>query len=163
MKRKYISILLILMMALGLFAACSKKDESPKPSGDVYESAEGLVDEEGNIIEQEANGIAFDEEDENAKVVLVKKEPSEFYGSWTATSDKAIYLYGNLDITVNPDGTWKGNITEENLGGKWKQVGDHLHMDNEMFSFDLAYESSGKLLLIETGEDADFKTVLTKK
>ena len=154
---------MILMMVFGLFAACAKKDESPKPSGDAYETAEGLVDEDGNIIERETNGIAFDEEEEDAKVVLVEKDPSEFYGSWTATSDKAIYLYGNLDITVNSDGTWSGNITEENLGGKWKQVGDHLHMDNDMFSFDLAYESSGKLLLIETGDGADFKTVLTKK
>ena len=46
---------------------------------------------------------------------------------------------------------------------KWKKVGDHLHMDNELFSFDLAYESSGKLILIETGEDASFNTVMTKK
>lgn len=163
MKRKYISLLLIFMMMFTLFAACSKKDESPEPSGETYESAEGLVDENGDIVEPETSGISFEQEEDDAKIVLVEKDPSEFFGSWTATSDKASYLYDNIDITVNPDGTWSGDITGEKLKGKWKQVGDHLHMDNELFSFDLAYESSGKLLLIETGDDANFNTVLTKK
>ena len=163
MKRKYISLLLIFMMMLTLFAACSKKDESQKPSGDVYESAEGTVDENGDLVEQSGNGVTFKEEDEDAHLAFVGKEPEDLFGSWTATSDKAIYLYGNLDVTVNSDGTWTGNVTGEEIGGKWKKVGDHLHMDNELFSFDLAYESSGKLILIETGEDASFNTVMTKK
>ncbi|MBR3124358.1 MAG: hypothetical protein IKF42_02875 [Mogibacterium sp.] len=165
MKKKYISLLLIFMLAFVMFTACSKKsDETANaPSGEVYESAEGLVDEEGNLVEPETNGISFAEEDENAKIKIVEKDPSEFYGSWTATSDKAIYLYGNIDITVNPDGTWTGDITGEKLGGKWEQVGDHLHMEDPLFSFDLAYEASGKLLLVETGDDGNFNTVLTKK
>ena len=109
------------------------------------------------------NGIAFDQEEENAKLAFIERDPSAFYGSWTATSDKAIYLYGNIDITVKQDGTWTGNITGEKLGGKWEQVGDRLHMDNDLFSFDLAFESSGELILIETGDDYSFNTVMTKK
>ena len=142
MKRKYISLLLVLMMVFTLFAACSKKDESAKPSGDVYESAEGLVDENGDLVEQGGNGIEFKEEDEDAHLAFVGKDVDDYVGTWTATSDKAIYLYGNLDVTVNADGTWTGNVTGEKIGGNWKQVGDRLHMENELFSFDMAYESS---------------------
>ena len=165
MKRKHISFLMILVLMFTLFAACSKKDEeaSKLPEGEVYESAEGLVDENGELVEQEGNGIAFDQEEENAKLAFIERDPSAFYGSWTATSDKAVYLYGNIDVTVKQDGTWTGNITGEKLGGKWEQVGDRLHMDNDMFSFDLAFESSGELILIETGDDYSFNTVMTKK
>lgn len=162
---KYLSLLMILIMAFTMFSACSKKkDEAGKaPSGETYESAEGLVDESGDLVEQETNGISFKQEDDDAKLAFVEKDPSAFYGSWTATSDKAIYLYGNIDITVNENGTWTGNITGEKLGGKWEQVGDRLHMDDELFSFDLAFESSGELMLIETGDDYTFNTVMSKK
>lgn len=165
MKRKHISLLMVFVMMLTLFAACSKKDEEVinLPEGEVYESAEGLVDENGELVEQEGNGIVFDQEEDDAKLAFIERNPSDFYGSWTATSDKAIYLYGNIDITVKQDGTWTGNITGEKLGGKWEQVGDRLHMDNDLFSFDLAFESSGELILIETGDDYSFNTVMTKK
>ena len=165
MKRKHISLLMVFIMILTLFAACSKKDEEVinLPEGEVYESAEGLVDENGELVEQEGNGIVFDQEEDDAKLAFIERDPSDFYGSWTATSDKAIYLYGNIDITVKQDGTWTGNITGEKLGGKWEQVGDRLHMDNDLFSFDLAFESSGELILIETGDDYSFSTVMTNK
>lgn len=164
MKFKIISLLMVFMMVFTVMSACSKDEESgSKPSGEVYESAEGLVDENGEIVEQETNGISFEQEDEGAEIVLVETDPSKFFGSWTATSDKAIYLYGNIDITVNENGTWTGDITGEKLGGKWEQVGDRLHMDDDLFSFDLAFESSGELLLIETGDDYTFNTVMTRK
>ena len=166
MKRKYISVLLIFMMLFTMLSACSKNDDEDStaaPEGEVYESAEGLVDENGELVEQESNGISFEQEDDEARLAFVKRDPPDFYGSWTATSDKAIYLYGNIDITVNENGTWTGNITGEKLGGKWEQVDDHLHMDNDLFSFDLSFESSGELILIETGEDYTFNTVMTRK
>lgn len=167
MKKKYrlISLLMIMMLMFMMLSACSKdKEESGSaPSGEVYESAEGLVDENGDIVEPETNGISFEQEEDGAKLAFVEKDPSDFYGSWTATSDRAIYLYGNIDITVNSNGTWTGDITGEKLGGKWKQVGDRLHMDDDLFSFDLAFESSGELILIETGDDYSFNTVMTRK
>lgn len=170
MKKKYISLLLIFAMMCMMFAACSKQNDNDEgsgsvnaPEGEVYESAEGLVDENGELVEQEGNGISFKQEDDDAKLVIVDKDPSEFYGSWTATSDKAIYLYGNIDITVNENGTWTGNITDEKLGGKWEKVDDHLHMVSELFSFDLEFESSGELILKETGDDYTFNTVMTRK
>jgi hypothetical protein len=165
MKKKYISLLLIFLIMFTVFTACSKKDKEPdsEPAGETYESAEGIVDENGELVEQEGNGISFKQEEDGAKLVIVDKDPSEFYGSWTATSDKAIYLYGNIDITVNENGTWTGNITGEKMGGKWKKVDDHLHMDSELFSFDLEFESSGELILKETGDDYTFNTVMSRK
>ena len=169
MKKKHFSLLLILVMIFTILAACSKKDDTENisipsgESGETYESAEGLVDENGELVEQEGSGITFEQEDEDAKLVIVDKDESEFVGSWTATSDKALYLYGNLDITVNSNGTWTGNVTGEKISGKWEKVDDHLHMSSELFNFDLEFESSGDLILKETGEDYTYNTVMIRK
>ena len=168
--KKNISILLALMMVIMMTAACSKSDVAsgnPPEEESQEVDADGIeneVDPNAEIFYQpEGNGIVFDEEYEDATINLVKAEPSEFYGSWEATSDRAAYLYGSFDITVNEDGTWQATVSDENLGGTWEAEDDHLHMDNEIFSFDLSFEESGKLLLVETGNEDVFYTVLTKK
>ena len=78
MKKKYISLLLIFAMMCMMFAACSKQNDNDEgsgsvnaPEGEVYESAEGLVDENGELVEQEGNGISFKQEDDDAKLVIV--------------------------------------------------------------------------------------------
>ena len=163
--KKFISLLMIMMMFSFMALSCSKDESAAEPesSDEVYYSEQGLVDEDGNPVENEGSGIVFEEEDEDAQLTFVEKDPSEFFGTWESTSDQSIYLYGNVTLTINPDGTWKGDITDEQLEGKWTKDGDHLHMDNDLFSFDLSFESSGKLILREASEDSEFHTVLTKK
>ena len=175
--KKYIALLLALMMLCIPLAACSGSDEDAddeesvvseeiKDAEDAEEEPDYASDDVKDpeiIYQPESNGIFFDEEAEDAKLKMVKADPSEFVGSWEATSDHAVYFYGNIDITIKADGTWTGNITEEDCTGTWEEQGDHLHMTSELFSFDLGFEESGKLIMTETGEDYVLNTVLTKK
>ena len=158
----------MLIFSLTVLTACKK--DADKSSDAAEEEVVAETEEEAEIREDliegeplEEKGVAYDEEQEGA---LLQKAPSNigmFIGSWTAPSDMAQYLYGNVDLTIKEDGTWKGNITGEDLGGKWVQQGDQLHMQNDMFSFDLAFNTAGKLFMIEKDPDGDLHTVLVRK
>ena len=102
---------------------------------------------------------------QDRKLKRVKTDPAKFAGRWTATSDQAIYLYGNIDLIINDNGSWAADITEEKLGGSWKAVDDHIHLDDTSelnFDFDLAFDQSGALVMTETNEEGVINTVLTK-
>ena len=146
------------------FAACSSSsDESDDKSEEI--PIENQIDPNAEITYMpESNGIFFEEEVEDAELNMVASDVSAYVGTWEATSDQALYFYGNIDLTVNSDGTWTGNFTEEDFEGTWEDMGDHLHMEStRLLKFDLAFEDSGKLILIETGDDYVLKSVLTKK
>ena len=160
-----------LLLLYLLLAACSDIDDDIYEEGvtiSELEAEEGDISSNTNntpeiIYQPEGNGIHFKEEYEGAELHMVESSPSAYAGSWEATSDQAVYLYGNVDITINGDGTWKGNITEEDCVGTWEDLGDHLHMVCDLFSFDLAFETGGNLIMTETGSDYVLNTVLTKK
>lgn len=164
MKKTAVLILSLIMLtcalsACSLFGGKQSSDQGSEPSG-----IENEADPNAKIIEQpEGNGIVFEEETDGLVVEKVSAEPEKYFGTWKATSDKAMYLYGNIDITVNKDGTWTANITDEDLKGTWEDEGDHLHMGGNFFEFDLAFNKDGTLFLIETGDDSNFNTVLTKQ
>lgn len=168
---KRLSVLFIsIVISVFMLSACSlfgNNASEPVTDQDPASSSSGVgneIDPNAEIIEQpEGNGIIFREEDDGKVVKKVKSAPEKYFGDWKATSDKSIYLYGNVDIRVNSDGTWSGNITDEKLTGTWENEGDHLHLTSELFNFDLAFDSKGTLFLIETGEDATFNTVLTRQ
>ena len=167
MKKKYIIFLLI---ALALIAAMcafivTKHNDSTEIVVEEEADPNDLTDSDDFELQEmeEGNGIAVDEEGDGAVVETVKKEVSDYYGEWEATSDQAHYLYGSIDITVKEDGTWEGEITEEPLSGTWEDQGDHLHMNNEIFNFDLAFSSGGNLMMIDTDNEDPIYTVLTKK
>lgn len=165
-KMKKITVfILTLFMAASMLSACSSSDSKPSAGQDADTSGvENEVDPNSEIfVQPDGNGIRFEQETEGLIIEKVKSDPGKYFGSWKATSDKAMYLYGNVDITVNEDGTWKGNITEEDLQGSWEDKGDHLHLTSDLFSFDLAFDKDGTLFLIETGQDSTFNTVLTKQ
>lgn len=180
MNKRYISLLLIILIAIFSYTGCSMLGLSgTQGAGSASASEEGDTDSastlEGDdgqaiapetdpfLVEEETNGIFYEEEGEGAPLSFVKADPSRFYGKWTATSDQALYMYGNVDLIISSNGTWTGSITDEKLGGQWKIVDDHMHMDNDMFSFDLSFEESGKLIMREALEDGgELRTVLTK-
>lgn len=142
MVKKTLSLMLILMLAFTI-TSCSDSSESQ--------------------VEQGENGTFYSEEEEGATIDIVEADSSKFVGAWTCTSEKAEYLYGDIELTVNSDNTWSGIITDENLEGTWELDGDKMHMNSELFSFDLAYSNTGNLLMIETQSDGDIVTVLTAK
>ena len=112
-KKKLIIVALVVLAAIvalvfGLKSAGGSKTDSDAPA----EGAEDVV--ESDVMD---NGISFDEEEEGADIVKVEAPDEDFYGTWTATSGMALYLYGNIDITIKEGGTWSGNITEEDMSG----------------------------------------------
>lgn len=166
MKKKYIPFLIIALLLIGaLTAYIITSHDSEVPETEMEVDPDDLTESDDIELEEreEGSGITFDEEGDGAVVEPVKTDVSAFYGEWEATSDMGHYLYGSIDITVKEDGTWEGEITEEPLEGTWEDMGDHLHMNNELFSFDLAFSEGGNLVLIDTDSDDVVYTVLTKK
>lgn len=93
-------------------------------------------------------------------VVKVDVPTKDFFGTWTADSEKAEYLYGSLEITINEDGTWKGDITGEKLHGTWEELDYGVHLFDEVLEWesDLFYTANDNFVLSEDG----MKVVLTK-
>lgn len=168
-KKKYIILLAVavaLIAAFAIWKMASPKQEEPPEIVMEKDPNDLTEDPDEALIDKEGNGIAFEEEDDEAVLEKVNADVSDYFGEWEATSDMAQYLYGNVDITVKDDGTWEADITEEALGGTWEDKGDHLHMNDTkagLFSFDLAFEKGGKLIMIDTDSDDEVHTVLTKK
>lgn len=183
MKNKYISLIMIIAMLAFAAASCSifgdKEEEEVNDSSviiseesnevdDIGDGDMGIIDsdpDQPDLTERESNGISFDQEREEADIKRVKTDPAKYAGRWTATSDQALYLYGNIDIIVNSNGSWAADITDEKLGGSWREVEDHIHLDDTSeldFDFDLAFDQSGALIMTETNEEGIINTVLTK-
>ena len=185
MKRKCISFMMIIAMLAFLASSCSifadKEEEEVTGDNDSsviisqesnevndLEDDAGLIDsdpDQPDLTERESNGISFDLERDGAEIKRVKTDPAKFAGRWTATSDQAIYLYGNIDLIINSNGSWAADITEDKLGGSWKVVDDHIHLDDTSeldFDFDLAFDQSGALVMTETNEEGVINTVLSK-
>ena len=165
-KKKLIIVALVVLAAIvalvfGLKSAGGSKTDSDVPA----EGTEDVV--ESDVMD---NGISFDEEEEGADIVKVEAPDEDFYGTWTATSGMALYLYGNIDITIKEGGTWSGNITEEDMSGTWTREGTDLHVvsDDGDIDFLFAFTEGGNLVMqrdtAEEGEESDYvNTVLTKK
>ena len=153
---KRISLVLLLILSIMVFFACSLVSGGGSSSG-----SSGSSGSKGNS--DDAEGIMYSIEDDEVSVTKVKRDKSDFYGSWEAKSDRAKYLYGNIDIKVNESGTWSGDITGEKLNGIWEYHSDYMHMNNDLFSFDLAFDKSGNLVLIDTDSEDEINIVLTKK
>lgn len=168
LKKKHIPLILIgilLVAILGgwVLAKHNNTEEVVITEDDPTDLTEP---DDSDLIEREGNDISFEEEGEGAVIEKVESDASAYFGEWEATSDMALYLYGSIEITVKEDGTWEGKITGEPLGGTWEDMGDHLHMNDtlaELFDFDLAFDKGGHLILIDTDNDDEIYTVLTKK
>lgn len=164
-KKKLIIIALVVLAALIALAFGLKSGGGSTDIEEPADTAEDVV--ESDVLD---NGITFDEEEEDADIVKVEAPDEDFYGTWTATSGMALYLYGNIDITIKEGGTWSGNITEEDMSGTWTREGTDLHVvsDDGDIDFLFAFTEGGNLVMqrdtADEGEEADYvNTVLTKK
>ena len=159
--RWFFSILIVLILVCS-FSSCTKSgiEDSEETSG-----IENQIDPNAEVSDiPEGEGISFEEELDGAVIERKKADVSEFVGNWVATSDKAAFMYGNVTLSVNSNGTWLANITDEKLEGTWEKEGDCLHMNNSMFSFDLAFDKGGNLIMIEHFDGgSDLYTVLTRQ
>lgn len=155
MKKICISLLIVLL-GLFMFAACDifGEGEETEPSGQGQ-----TVD---NSIAEEKEEAQFEDEDEAFELKTKKMDDSFFVGHWVAEGEKAEYMYGNVEITINKDGTWDGNITEEVIHGKWTREGDGIRLTSDVIPFNMVYSSNSNMILQEV-ENPEIKVVLTKK
>ena len=166
--KKFICIMLVATMGIFLIG-CGSKDA---PAEDPAEDSEITMDDVEEMLESEDedydNGIVFDEEADGAEIVKKKADVKDFVGSWEVTSGQAKYQYGNVDLTINADGTWTGNITDEDFEGKWTESDEGIILTCDVFEFNLAFTDKDVLVMQYDPEDEDdtgelVTSVLTKK
>ena len=166
MKKKLV-LLLSLVLIISMFASCKKEatEDEYAQVVPVPEDAENIDPETGINLLPEGNGIIYSEEQDGADLHYKKEDTSKFIGEWEATSDQAVHLYGNIDLTINEDHTWAANITEDDYNGKWEESKTGLKMNGDRFSFSIAFDDGGSLIMTEYGQNGsnDIHTVLTRK
>ncbi|MBQ6388063.1 MAG: hypothetical protein IJH90_00340 [Mogibacterium sp.] len=179
-----LSMIMILLLAVMSFTACSgglggDADKDTDADQTATEEVAEDIEEEAELVDdlvdldEEYGDVSYEDEAEDGEIEKVKTDISKFVGTWEAKSAKAKYLYGNVDLTVNANGTWTADITGEQLGGKWYDKGDYLWLEdsNEIFSFGIAYNKSGNLIMMEqvddegvSSDDGEYiNSVLTRK
>ena len=153
-RTRYISLLiLILSIAVCSFTACSMfggSEEEPAPSGGS--GTEAASEEEDTDFDHPE----YANEQEEADVKEKKSPPEDFVGRWTAKSDRAEYLYGNIDLTISESGKWSGNITEEDFSGDWEYNGTGITLSSDIINADLFFATDGVLMF----RDADNPEIL---
>lgn len=168
MNKKGLLIGIMLVVVAALIAGFAfANHQNNKPEDEIppqSEDAELMEDED--VVE--GNGIMFEEEMDGADIVKAQAKEEDFYGTWEATSDMALYLYGNFELTIKDGGKWTGNITEEKMDGVWRMEGNTMHVINEWIDVTLCFTEDGTLVMqrndAEEGEPEDMvNTVLTRK
>ena len=159
---KRILALLMASLCVAILVSCGSGGDYVDDAGTL----EDMTDEE--TAEYLDNGIVFEEEDEDAELSFKEAAETDFLGSWEATSGNAIYKYGNVDLNIEENGKWTGNVADEDLTGTWKIDGNSMVLESELFGARLSFTEDGKLIMQEDREGEDnpenyINTVLTKK
>lgn len=171
--RKLILLLSLLLASSMVFAGCFGDSDSAGGGPEKIGSDDSEMNEEDvdDIISKDYdNGIVFDEEMEGYEIKVEKTPPTEFIGSWEATSGNAHYLLGNMDIKIKADGTWEGNVVGDNLSGTWteKDGGINIKCNDSSINFggQMLFTPDGTLIYsyypFEDSEEPN-NIVLTKK
>lgn len=131
-------------------------------AGDDADTSEGT-----SVSKQEkddSDDPAYDNEMDGAELVTVPHDEEDYYGKWKATSQQSEYLFGNVDLKINEDGSWSGNITEENFKGKWRYVKSGLQIkDSEgLINWELFFVADGNLMFKDL-DDPDLTPLVLKK
>lgn len=97
-------------------------------------------------------------EEPEKKAIELNKSEENFYGTWEATSDNAEMLYGHLNITINEDGTFDADVTDEIFSGTWEKIDGGIEYHSELMNGQLFYGKKCKMVI----EDSDIKVTLKK-
>lgn len=153
--KRILCVILALILVLVLFL-CIKNSKSADTSEETEVTAE-------DSTAGQDNEIFFYEESDSAVIVPQKKAVDEFIGSWTATSARASYQYGMVNITIEEGGTWNGYIAYEDLKGTWTEIEDGIHLTSDLFDGDLKFTKDDVLVMLYSpNEDGNYLvTVLT--
>lgn len=154
MKNRIRLVMLALLIALtaGVLTACVTEGEVERESAGNGQQKTGKTD---------FDDPAYRNEEDGAEVKEVQRDEKDFIGSWSATSERAKYNFGNVDLTIKEDHTWAGNIIEDNYRGRWDYKGGVIEIkDSEgLIDYELFYASDGTLMFRDL-EDPEFVYVL---
>ena len=92
------------------------------------------------------------------KAIELNKSEENFYGTWKATSDNAEMLYGHLNITIDEDGTFDADVTDEIFSGTWEKIDGGIEYHSVLMNGQLFYGKKCKMVI----EDSDIKVTLKK-
>ena len=152
MNKRITALLLVLVMTLsmGTLSACKGSEEE-----DTVESE--MLKRQMNIEENDFEDPAYANEEDGAEVVTMPHDEKDFVGMWQAPSERAKYLWGNINLKINEDGTWKGNITEENFRGRWKYDGSGIIIksNDTLINWKLFYAQDGTLMCQDLDNEDD--------
>lgn len=157
-----IKTLLVLLLSLTMifsFSACGKQEQE-EPDTSEPEITDDISD-----FEEEDDYVAqhYDEEDEDANLEKVAKPEDDFIGTWTTDSENGKMYYYNLELNIQKGGKWTGYIIDEDVEGTWTKTDTGVLLTCDLVDFDLAYTSSGTLILQEDIDGEIVTTVLKKK
>ena len=131
--KKILTRSLTVIMALTMifaFCACGCQDKEHSEKADNTEPV--IYTNEAGQTQQELNA-----------------EEESFYGKWVATSAHAEYLYGNLELTINEDGTFDANVTEIPFQGTWEKTEDGISFDSEYITGKMYFGKKCKMVIYE--------------
>lgn len=93
----------------------------------------------------------------------LNKHEESFYGTWSATSAKAEHLYGNLDLTINEDGTFDGNVFQMDFKGTWEKIDEGISLDSDFIEGALYFGEKCRLVIREDLYDgSSLRVTMTK-
>ena len=157
MNKRITALMLALLMIFSAAVMSSCNGQKSKNDG-LKEDIDQLDElEEYDNGESDFDNPIYDDEQDGAEVVRESHDVEDFYGKWRATSNHAAYLYGNIDINIKKDGTWKGNITDENFSGAWTYDGSQMVIkDREgVIDFTMFYNDKGIMHVVNNEEPED--------
>ena len=72
-------------------------------------------------------------------------------------------MFGNVDLVINEDGTWTGNIVEEDFSGTWEYVDSSLNItsSDNLIKWNLFYVEDGSLMFKDL-DDPDLAPLVLK-
>ena len=171
MRKKIISVLLIALLLLSsmVLAACKKNADADAVAEEEVESVDidDLIEEaegEDDFEADDSDDPAYENETDGVELVEIGHVQEDFYGSWSAKSQLAHHLFGNADFTINEDGTWKGNVVDEDFKGKWTYEDEALYIrsDDGLINYKLFYVEDGSLMFLDQ-DNPDMVALVLKK
>ena len=161
MNKKLTAAVLALSMVFSaaVFSGCSLFGDDEE---DTVESEN--LKRQMNIEDNDFENPTYQYEEDGAEPMTVPHDENDYIGLWTATSNRSEYLWGNVDLKINEDGTWKGNITEETFTGKWVYTKkDVIIKDKEGFIYWRLFFADDGNLMFENMEEPGDPLVLERK
>lgn len=151
MKRTTIIALmsaLMLIFSTGIFlTSCGIGDEADTEEEILYQMNEGEDGVQTATVDKKTAD----------KAKKLNENEENFYGTWVAYGGDAENLYGNLEVTINEDGTVKILVTDEKDAGTWEKIDGGISYTAELMSGKIYYGPTCTMVIENEGISVPMK------